>query len=471
MHSFASTTFSTWLASLVLLHPFVTNAQDSCTSDIERDVIVVGGGSGGTYASIQLAAQGKTVAVIEKEKQLGGNVATYIEPTTNQTTDYGVILYTNTSTARNYFAQLGVEVGPYVGYFPNGSTKYLDYTNGKELPDFRPTEATAAIEIYLRQMQSYGDLFSEPGFFLPDPVPEDLLLPFRDWLKKYNATDMAYQVFYVQAGNALDLLTLYVMKYYSTLEFTRDRLYTVNRGNQIIYNTAYNKLNGSENVFLGSEIQNITRTDDGVVAIVNRPCGTQTIRAKKLVMAIRPRYTDLAPFLDLRPNEEELTKQFSNIHTWTCILNGTGLPLDTGYQLVDPSVDSGIPPLPETLGISQSGVQDVEARAFWWSSAAEITREKAESSLLRTAYFVQGAEGATSPAGQKPTINGLLNHSPYFLHTSREAVESGFYKELNGLQGQYDTFWTGAAWESESSAAIWAFTEKVMLPALLKSLE
>jgi len=48
MRSFASTIFTTWLASLALLHPIVTYAQDSCTSDIERDVIIVGGGSGGT---------------------------------------------------------------------------------------------------------------------------------------------------------------------------------------------------------------------------------------------------------------------------------------------------------------------------------------------------------------------------------------------------------------------------------------
>jgi NADPH-dependent 2,4-dienoyl-CoA reductase/sulfur reductase-like enzyme len=101
---------------------------------------------------VQLAAQGKSVALIERENQLGGNVATYIDPTTNQTTDYGVILYTNTTVARNYFAQLGVEYGSYVGYFPNGSTKYVDYTNGNVLPAPSPGNATAANEIYLKQM-------------------------------------------------------------------------------------------------------------------------------------------------------------------------------------------------------------------------------------------------------------------------------------------------------------------------------
>jgi hypothetical protein len=41
---------------------------------------------------------------------------------------------------------------------------------------------------------------------------------------------------------------------------------------------------------------------------------------------------------------------------------------------------------------------------------------------------------------------------------------------MNELQGQWNTYWTGAAWESESSAAIWAFTEKVVMPMLMGSL-
>jgi hypothetical protein len=96
----------------------------------------------------------------------------------------------------------------------------------------------------------------------------------------------------------------------------------------------------------------------------------------------------------------------------------------------------------------------VEARAFWWSTTEEETAEHVTSSLLRTAYFVQGSQKATSSAGERPTINGLLDHSPYFLYPSGEAVRKGFYKDMNALQGQSNTYWTGAAWESESSAAM-----------------
>lgn len=359
----------------------------------------------------------------------------------------------------------------YEGYYPGGNTLYLDYANREVLPAASPGNATAASQIYYEQLERYGDLFSAPGFFLPDPIPSDLLLPWGEWLQKYNASAFAYDVFYTQAGNALQQLTLYIMKYYNLSGFRTNAITTANHGNQIIYNTAYARLGGAKNIFLSSEIRNITRSDDGVVATIKTPNGTQIIKAKKLVIAIRPKYVDLEPFLDLRGDERNLTKQFTNIHTWTAVLQNTGMPEDVAVELVDPTAEGGVPPLPETLGIAQSGIRGLDARAYWWCTQTSITRATAEGQMLRTADFVQQSLNYTSPNGTKPSIYGLKYHSPYFVYVSREAVAGGFYKELNGLQGRYGTFWTGAAWESENSASIWKFTEEVMLPGLIKSLE
>ncbi|KAF2724200.1 FAD/NAD(P)-binding domain-containing protein [Polychaeton citri CBS 116435] len=439
-------------------------------SVVERDVIVVGGGSGGTFASVRLAQLGKSVALIEREDRLGGNVATYADPATNKTLDYGVNLYSNISVARDYLASLDIDTIAYEGYYPGGKTLYLDYTSREVLPAAAPGNETAAAQIYYREMEKYGDLFSAPGYFLPDPIPSDLLLPWGEWLKKYNATAFAYDVFYVQAGNALQQLTLYIMKYYNLSGFRTNAITTKNHGNQIIYNTAYARLGGAANVFLSSKIRSIVRSNEGVVARVETPNGIQIIKSKKLVIAIRPKYIDLKPFLDLRQDETRLTKQFTNIHTWTAVLKDTGLPDDVGVELVDSAAEGGVPALPETLGIAQSGIPGIDARAYWWCTQTPITRETAESQMLRTADFVQQSLNYTSPNGTKPSLSGLERHSPYFVYTSREAVAGGFYKELNELQGRYNTFWTGAAWESENSASIWKFTEEVMLPALLKSL-
>ncbi|KLU86082.1 hypothetical protein MAPG_05101 [Magnaporthiopsis poae ATCC 64411] len=43
------------------------------TPYLETDVLVVGGGSAGTYAAIQLADRGKRVLLVEKSGKLGGH--------------------------------------------------------------------------------------------------------------------------------------------------------------------------------------------------------------------------------------------------------------------------------------------------------------------------------------------------------------------------------------------------------------
>jgi hypothetical protein len=210
---------------------------------------------------------------------------------------------------------------------------------------------------------------------------------------------MAYNDFNFQAGNALQQMTLNIMKDYSNLSsqpIDSTPLTLVTKSSTTRPTTYCTDLKMFTSVARFKTLLAVSTTS---WPWSKNPAVHKLSRGKKLVMAIRPRYVDLAPFLDPRPNEVNITKEFSNICTWTCILNGTGLPLDPCYQLVDSSAEAGIPPLPETLGISYSGIKDVEARAFWWSTATELTKEQVESSLLRTSYFVQGAINVSSPAG------------------------------------------------------------------------
>jgi hypothetical protein len=69
-----------------------------------------------------------------------------------------------------------------------------------------------------------------------------------------------------------------------------------------------------------------------------------------------------------------------------------------------------------------------------------------------------------------PEFVGFHNHAPFLLTVPVEAVRQGFYRRLNALQGVKNTWWTGAAWQTQDSSLIWNFTEAVVLPRLLESL-
>lgn len=73
----------------VTADPF--NPKNYANKDvITRDVAVIGGGSTGTYAAVNLQNLGKSTVLVERENILGGHTNTYTDPATNITVDYGL---------------------------------------------------------------------------------------------------------------------------------------------------------------------------------------------------------------------------------------------------------------------------------------------------------------------------------------------------------------------------------------------
>lgn len=156
---------------------------------VEKDVLIIGGGSSGTYAAFKLLDANKTVLVVEKEDIMGGHVNTYVDPSTGVAVDYGVVVYHNNDLVKNYFARLNVSyVNFNVESFQPKVSKEVDFNTGEIVTDYVAQNPEQALIGYYGQVSKYP--YVEQGFDLEYPVPEDLLLPFGAFAEKYNLTGM-----------------------------------------------------------------------------------------------------------------------------------------------------------------------------------------------------------------------------------------------------------------------------------------
>ena len=168
---------------VAIISPLVVGNGQTALCDIEADVAIIGGGAAGTYAAISLMDKGVNVVLVEQQSDLGGHADTYTDPTTGQDVNVGVQIFHDNSIVRDFAARLGVSMAPPP---PEGTTLSIDFTAGKAQPDPEADPGIpAALGTYINILNTTYPYLNN-GFFLPDPVPEDLSLPFGDFAKKYD---------------------------------------------------------------------------------------------------------------------------------------------------------------------------------------------------------------------------------------------------------------------------------------------
>lgn len=471
-----------WLRSLsVLPLLFRSSSANYNTTTIARDVCIIGGGASGTYAAIRLQQLGHSVAVVEKQSRLGGHVNTYYDPVSGEFFDFGVLIYENTTVVSQFFASLNVSTAlPSIG---SSTGIYADYKSGKavEIPASlawsNETEVGAALVEYASLLEQYPYLSN--GFDLPSPIPEDLLLPWGEFVDKYNLAALSYTVYlYAEGiGNILDQTTLYVMKYVS-LELVHVLLgeadaptfvASASNGNQELYDQALKQL-GSD-ALLSSVSTAIRRQDDGVsVDVYSNATGqSTTIRAKQLLIAVQPTLSNIQSLgLDITVDETSLLKQFHNSYYWNAVVKADGTPSDIGgYYFVDLDAPYAIPALPGLYSFSAvAGTSDLFTAYF--ASPFYLPDDEVKLAMLSDVTKTLTANGYNLTGASE--ILAFDNHSPFSLTVSADSIRDGFYGKVNALQGTKSTWWTGAAWQAQDSSQIWNWTEYSLLPKILASL-
>lgn len=432
------------------------------SSIITRDICIIGGGSTGTYSAIRLSDSNKTVVVIETDPRLGGHTNTYTDPTTNETIDYGVVSFHNTTIVKNYFARFDIPLTTASFTAPGQVNEYVDFRTGDIVAGYAPADYSAAIAAYGDQLEKYP--YVENGFDLPYPVPADLLLPFGDLVTKYNlqaAVGFLFQ-FAQGLGNLLEQYTLYVFKNFG-LGILQDLrtgfLTTARQDNGELYVKALAEL--GSNVLLESRVIATDRSGDaGVKVVVQTLQGPKLILAKKLLVTIPPLLNNLACF-DLSTNESTLFAQFLNSAYYTALLRNTNIPPNHSLTNTGANTTYNLPPLPGIYSINPTRVPDLYDVKVGSASALSDAQVKAliVDSVLR--LKTAGTLNAT-----EPQFAAYESHAPFELTVPAEAIAKGFYRELYALQGQRHTWYSGAAFHTQDSSLLWEFTEG-LLPGLL----
>ncbi|KAK2014591.1 FAD dependent oxidoreductase [Colletotrichum eremochloae] len=427
---------------------------------IQRDVLIVGGGATGTQAAVRLRDQNKTVVIVEREDRLGGHVDTFRDAT-GAPIDYGVQAYIKNNQTVDFFQRFGVQLNASaLSPFPS---KVVDFKTGLVIPNATavdPTTMVGPLAKYLFATLQFGFL-AQGAYDIPENVPEDLLMPFGQFVQKYNLTDVV-QVVWIFAqgvGNLLETPTLYVLQNFGQphlLGLSSGYLYAPG-GNQQVYDKAGAFL-GSD-VLYSSIVVSSNRTDEGVTAVVAHPTGRKLIKAKKLLITIPPTLKNLAPF-DLDDSETSVFKQWQDVPYYVGVISKSGLPDLTNYLNVDVTAPDALPHTPfvwrlETVGVP--GYQTVKV-------IGERDSAKAQGLVTDAVRKIEASANGTSTSGV--SFSAWKMHSDLQLHVSPEAIKAGFYRDLYALQGKRSTHYTGNAWCSDYSPLLWAFTDSRVLPYL-----
>lgn len=421
---------------------------------IRRDVCVIGGGSAGTYLAVRLGDLGQSVAVVESKSRLGGHCETYHDPATGGTVDIGVIVFEDQPLVRSYFDRFGVGLTTLGGF--GGNTTHVDFRTGRTV-DYNQPPPTA-LPAYHQLISQYGPI--DTFLDLPDPVPHDLVAPFREFVAKYDVGSVVPLVFqYGQGiGDILGLPALYAINTFgqgvvgNILGGTF--LTTAAHNNSLLYERATAHL--GDDVLLDSQVLRVDRSASGVRVLVATPHGPRLILARKLVVTSPPLLRNFAGF-DLDAAERSVFGEFISGAYYTGVARLSGLP--DGVDLANAAAGTPyqLPPLPGIYGVSPTGIPGLYNVKY--GSPAPLPEALVRRSIR--ADIERLAKAGTHPVVFED-LEVFASHAPFELHVTPQAIAGGFYRRLNALQGHNHTYYSGAAFNSHNSTRIWNAAEVLL---------
>lgn len=411
----------------------------------------------------------------------GGHTNTYTDPETGKAFNYGVQSYVDYKGAKAFFQRFGIPLQTAVEFGSN--TLNVDPNTGKLVPNVTASLplnsplGIAALQRYYDVIVPWNDILL-PGYWNFPPgnqIPPDLLLPFSDFVKKYNLSDMASIISVVsgQDVNSPDPTLFVVKNFGSTIAegFLNNTFFDpAPFDNSLLYGNATRLL--GKDVLLNTTLIEANRTDHGISLVVeDLRTGVRTsVNAKRLLVASEPSIDNLAP-LGLDGQEKAVFSTWSRGFgtVYTAVLKTNFVPDNTSVSFVTPA-NSTSAPKTYSFSIMWNG-----APGYFWlifSSQKNLTETEAKETILgqvKTLY-----EGGAFPVigGSTPDseVVAISSHSSVGWGQSVEQLKAGFIQDLYALQGHNNTWYTGLLWCPDYSSHVWAFTDTV-LPRMLEGID
>ncbi|KAJ5032339.1 uncharacterized protein L3040_008946 [Drepanopeziza brunnea f. sp. 'multigermtubi'] len=454
--------------------------------EVDVDVAIIGGGSGGIHAAIQLQAAGANVAVIEKENRIGGHCKTFYAPV-DVPINTGVIIFENNTAVISYFEQLNVNLT-----FTNPVTdvpastpaaQNFDFSLGIPIPAQSANDAQAQQAAIAAAVQSYTTNilavypWIDNGYLVPDPVPADLLLPFGELAKKFSFEPLLPIIaqFNWFIGDVATIPALYGIKCFGpglVQSFFAKFIIPTSTDAEDLYRAAANML--GESIYYQSTIMEVKRTVEGastngtsVTVLINQPGQpAKLIRAKKLVVAIPPTMSNIGTY-DLTSEETDIFSKFAGMGHWAGVVQVPGLA--NSVRNIGAMTPYNTPVIPGANGIELSASPGYFSTSvgFEDTNYTLADGENVVRSALATLETVGGVPAGSSAAATFPYS---ADHAPYNVRVSMDDISQGFYKKLLALQGQRNTYWTGAAFAAHNSGLIWKYNLETIVPGVIADL-
>ncbi|KAF5649995.1 amine oxidase [Fusarium sp. NRRL 52700] len=443
---------------------FLLLAVVAIAGAIDVDVAVVGGGGSGGYAAVQLRENyDKKIVVIEKQSQLGGHAQSWYDPVTGKAYNYGVDAFTNITVSIDFFRQLKVPIGPLQSV--PAENLYVDFEDGK-IVDYTPPTAKAAddgMSNYSEQWLKYTDILLPTSEHFPrgDKVPSDLLLPWYDFARKYNAEAASPSIW----DNAVvDLNTALMIDVWKAWNPSVGSFQPVSGDNTEIWQKAA-KLLGKD-VLYESEVVSAKRTESGVKLEVRDKDGHITkINAKRLLITIGPE-TINPKYFDLSSEELEVFHSAAGNRYFTGIVSHPSLPADEITNIVPAAINENYlayPTVPFQAYFNYKGNSStgpihralaVVPRETLTEDAKDLIRKSLQNLI----------DAGTIPAGNSKDLDfrTFSDHGLLYRRWSVDQLRGGIFARANALQGQRSTWYTGAFWMNNDCVMLWNTTNTIM---------